>query len=83
MDDTVREMDEDADQGAFDDRQTVGHAIQAACDAVLAAGLGTDRYAIRARLQEELTRAGHWPQPEPWLEAVVEETQLGHHYRVI
>ena len=34
-------------------------------------------------LEEELTRAGHWPQPEPWVVAVVEETQLGHHYRVI
>ncbi|MEP6630139.1 MAG: hypothetical protein ABJA89_06685 [Lapillicoccus sp.] len=83
MEDNARETDEDADQGAFDGRETAGHEMQAACDAVLAAGLGTDRDAIRARLQEELTRAGHWPQPEPWLEAVVEETQLGHHYRVI
>jgi hypothetical protein len=75
--------DEDADQEAFDDRTEIGHEIQAACDRVLAAGLGTDRVLIRARLQEELTRAGHWPQPEPWVVAVVEETQLGHHYRVI
>ena len=83
MEDNGRDMDEDADQAAFDGRETAGHEIQAACDTVLAARLGTDRDAIRARLQEELTRAGHWPQPEPWLEAVVEETQLGHHYRVI
>ncbi len=78
-----RVTDEDADQEAFDERTTIGHEIQAACDRVLAEGLGTDRVAIRARLQEELTRAGHWPQPEPWMEAVVEETQLGHHYQVI
>jgi hypothetical protein len=75
--------DEDADQGAFDERTRIGHEIQAVCDGVLAEGLGTDRVLIRARLEEELMRAGHWPQPEQWLEAVVEETQVGHHYRVI
>jgi hypothetical protein len=75
--------DEDADQGAFDKRTHVGHEIQAVCDRVLAENLGTDRDVIRARLEEELTRAGHWPQPEQWLEAVIEETQIGHHYRVI
>ena len=75
--------DEDTDQGAVDARQDVGHEIQAACDAVLAADLGTDRDVLMARLQEELTRRGHWPQPPAWLDSVVAETQLGHHYRVI
>jgi hypothetical protein len=74
---------QDADQSAFDDRTSIGQEIQAVCDRVLAEGLGTDRVLIRARLEEELTRAGHWPQPEPWVQAVVVETQLGHHYRVI
>ncbi len=79
----TEDTDGDADQETFHHRQEVGHEIQAACDRVLAAGLGTDRDAILAHLRDELTRAGHWPQPAPWVEAVVEETQLGHHYRVI
>jgi len=78
-----RVSDEDSEQGAVDARQDVGHDIQAACDAVLAADLGTDHDVILARLQEELTRRGHWPQPPAWLDSVVAETQVRHHYRVI
>ncbi|MDQ6897754.1 MAG: hypothetical protein M3171_14335 [Actinomycetota bacterium] len=75
--------DEDTNQPAVDSRLKTGEEIQAACDAVLAAGLSTDRDVLLARLQEELTRRGHWPQPPAWLDSVVAETQLGHHYRVI
>ena len=82
-DNTEQDTDHDTDQGSVDARQDAGHEIQAACDAVLAADLGTDRDVLMARLQEELTRRGHWPQPPAWLDSVVAETQLGHHYRVI
>ena len=73
----------DTNQGDVDARQDAGHEIQAACDAVLEADLGTDHDILLTRLQEELTRRGHWPQPAAWLDSVVAETQLGHHYRVI
>lgn len=74
--------DADADQETYQHHRTVDHDMQAACDAVLAADLGTDRGAIEERLRHELQARGHWPQPEPWVEAVVEEIQMGHHYRV-
>lgn len=74
--------DADADRETFEHHRDAMHEIQEACDTVLAAGLGTDRAAITERLRVELTARGHWPQPELWVEAVVEETQIGHHYRV-
>lgn len=74
--------DADADRETYDQHRTASHEMQEACDVVLAAGLGTDREAIEERLRHELQARGHWPQPEPWLEAVVEEIQMGHHYRV-
>jgi len=74
--------DADADRGAFEHHHEVARQIQEACDTVLAAGLGTDRAAITERLRVELTARGHWPQPERWVDAVVEEIQIGHHYRV-
>jgi hypothetical protein len=74
--------DADADRESFEHHRDVSHEIQEACDTVLAADLGTDRGAIEERLRLELTSRGHWPQPFPWVEAVVEEIQMGHHYRV-
>ena len=74
--------DADADWEAYEHHRDVSHEIQDACDTVLAADLGEDRDAITERLRIELTSRGHWPQPAPWVEAVVEEIQMGHHYRV-
>jgi hypothetical protein len=74
--------DADADRESFEHHRDVSHEIQEACDTVLAADLGTDRGAIEERLRLELTSRGHWPQPSHWVEAVVEEIQMGHHYRV-
>jgi hypothetical protein len=74
--------DADADRESFEHHRDVSHEIQDACDTVLAAGLGTDHAAITERLRVELASRGHWPQPAHWVEAVVEEIQMGHHYRV-
>ena len=72
----------DADRETYEHHREVSHEIQEACDTVLAADLGEDRTAITERLRVELASRGHWPQPAAWIEAVVEEIQVGHHYRV-
>lgn len=74
--------DADADRESYEHHRDLSHEIQDACDTVLGAGLGTDRDAITERLRVELAARGHWPQPAHWVEAVVEEIQMGHHYRV-
>jgi hypothetical protein len=76
-------MSDDSDEQVYDHHREVGHELQAACDAVLAADLGEDKNAIRARLRDELAARGHWPQPSPWVEAVVEEIQTGRQYKVV
>jgi hypothetical protein len=73
----------ESDDEIYDHHRQVGHELQAACDAVLAADLGQDKDAIWARLRDELAARGHWPQPRMWVEAVVEEIQTGRHYKVV
>ncbi len=72
----------DTDEERFERHRAVGHELQAIIDSVASNHLGDHRDVILRNLRRALETAGHWPQPQPWLEAVAEEMQIGHHYRV-
>ncbi len=57
------------------------HGLQAIITAVSADHLGDRRDIILANLRRELEAHGHWPQPQPWLDAVAEEMEAGRHYQ--
>ncbi len=56
--------------------------VQSIISRVAADHSGGSKAVILANLQRELVAHGHWPQPQPWLNAVADEMESGHHYQV-
>jgi hypothetical protein len=72
----------ETDEERMEHHQAVNHELQAVIDAVASEHLGESKSAVMAALQQQFTTAGHWPQPKRWVEAIAEEIESGHTYRV-
>lgn len=70
-------------QHVHDAKREDGSAIERAIAAVAERHLGTgSREEIKDALRRELEACGHWPQPEPWLDAVATDMAGGEVYRM-
>ncbi|MDQ2758726.1 MAG: hypothetical protein M3Y71_19575 [Actinomycetota bacterium] len=73
----------DTDEPRIVAHQAVEEQIEAAIVAVAKTHGGThSREIVRDALRRELEQRGRWPQPEPWLDAVASELEVGGVYNM-
>jgi hypothetical protein len=72
----------ETDEERMDHHVAVKHELQAVIDAVAKSHLGDNKRSIMVALEREFAAAGHWPQPKRFVEAIAEEMESGHTYRV-